>query len=248
VKAQTIKFEDGYTVTLDERACVTINHNGKSNCAHSTHWTGVPADSKAAEHLLKNGKNLADYLWCKPSTQEQILRAGNGVREAVQAAAVESNRLAQEEERTREEQRAKDLAGAAAASGLKNPVPVRVDYFDGYQTHINHDGRELHDVDWSKVTLGEFSFIEADALQAAIQKHDQKKAADQQVKASAESARKAEFAAKLAEAQRTNKPVTLATWVTDHCMNHHDDECSFDSAVKSVLPDGTTKTTYTCCY
>jgi hypothetical protein len=55
-------------------------------------------------------------------------------------------------------------------------------------------------------------------------------------------------AEKFRQACEAKKPVLLDSWVTEKCMNGHDDECSFDRAGEYAMPDVTVKTTYTCCY
>lgn len=49
-------------------------------------------------------------------------------------------------------------------------------------------------------------------------------------------------------ARETGKRQVLLRWTTHRCMNGNSSECSFDSAVRWALPDGTERTTYTCCY
>lgn len=49
------------------------------------------------------------------------------------------------------------------------------------------------------------------------------------------------------QAQETGKPVVMYSYITSECMNGGHD-CSFDSATVYMLPDGTQKTTYTCCH
>ena len=82
---KTITFEDGYTVTID-RHLVRFMHEGKERFAHVTHWKPVTADSAPAAFLEKQGKDIADYLFAAPTSEWQIVRAGNGVREAIQEA------------------------------------------------------------------------------------------------------------------------------------------------------------------
>ena len=50
------------------------------------------------------------------------------------------------------------------------------------------------------------------------------------------------------KAMETGQRQVLKSWVTDRCMNRHDDDCSFDNAYQWAMPDGTTRITYTCCY
>ena len=52
---------------------------------------------------------------------------------------------------------------------------------------------------------------------------------------------------KFDEAKKTQKPVVINSWITDECTRHSID-CSFDQATTYALPNGTTKTTYTCCH
>lgn len=83
---KTITFDDGYTVTID-RHLVRVMHEGKEkDFAHVTHWRPVPGNSAAAAFLEKQGKDIADYLFAAPTSKWQIIRAGNGVREAIQEA------------------------------------------------------------------------------------------------------------------------------------------------------------------
>jgi hypothetical protein len=77
---------------------------------------------------------------------------------------------------------------------------------------------------------------------------DEAAAAAARAKAHKIAAEQAELAAKLAEAKTTGKPVALARWTTDRCMCGHGNECSCDSATEWLSPDGSRKTTYTCCY
>jgi len=51
-----------------------------------------------------------------------------------------------------------------------------------------------------------------------------------------------------AKARESGERQALETWVTEKCMNGNDQECSFDRATRWALPDGTSKTTYGCCY
>lgn len=48
-------------------------------------------------------------------------------------------------------------------------------------------------------------------------------------------------------ARNTGTAQVLDRWVTDRCTRNNCD-CSFDAAVKTVNPDGSIETTYTCCY
>ena len=97
---KTITFEDGYTVTID-RHLVRVMHEGKEkDFAHVTHWRPVPGNSAPAAFLEKQGKDIADYLFAAPTSKWQIVRAGNGVREAIQESLddflvreAESNRV-----------------------------------------------------------------------------------------------------------------------------------------------------------
>lgn len=82
---KTITFDDGYTVTID-RHIVRFVHGGKEQFAHVAHWKPVPKDSAAATFLEKNGKDIADYLFSEPTAKWMVIRAGNGVREAIQEA------------------------------------------------------------------------------------------------------------------------------------------------------------------
>lgn len=75
-----------------------------------------------------------------------------------------------------------------------------------------------------------------DAQTAAAEQKTQNKAAEE--------ARVAEL---FATAKTTGKPQVISTWMTSDCMNGSHD-CSFDTAHKLVMPDGTIKTEYTCCY
>ncbi|MFA6679184.1 MAG: hypothetical protein WCR96_01685 [Candidatus Methanomethylophilaceae archaeon] len=51
------------------------------------------------------------------------------------------------------------------------------------------------------------------------------------------------------EAKETGKPIVLRKWITDRCMNGNEkNECSFDSAIESAMPDGSKKTKYVCCF
>lgn len=59
---------------------------------------------------------------------------------------------------------------------------------------------------------------------------------------------KDDLAKLFAAARETGKPVELCRYVTTKCMNGNDFDCSFDSAVEMAQPDGTAKTTYSCCY
>ena len=86
---------------------------------------------------------------------------------------------------------------------------------------------------------------EWDAIVAEQAAADQAEARKRQAVADQAAAKRA---AALAEARATGKAVVLNQWITDQCMSHHDDECSFDSAVEWLQPDGTTKVTYSCCY
>jgi Asp/Glu/hydantoin racemase len=72
--------------------------------------------------------------------------------------------------------------------------------------------------------------------------------AEERARQEAEDQAAAKRADALAEARATGKAVALRQWTTGRCMNHHDDECSFDDAVEWLRPDGTTKVTYSCCY
>lgn len=49
-------------------------------------------------------------------------------------------------------------------------------------------------------------------------------------------------------ARETGERVKIESWVTNRCHNGNDDQCSFDNAVRWAMPDGTEKTTYTCCF
>lgn len=49
-------------------------------------------------------------------------------------------------------------------------------------------------------------------------------------------------------AKATGERQVLRTWMTDRCCNGNSDQCSFDNATEYVLPDGSHKTEYRCCY
>ena len=61
-------------------------------------------------------------------------------------------------------------------------------------------------------------------------------------------AAEAERESKFSQARESGKPVLLRSWVTARCMNRNDDECSFDRAGEYAMPDGSVKTSYTCCF
>jgi len=61
--------------------------------------------------------------------------------------------------------------------------------------------------------------------------------------------RKAMEDSAFAQALTTGKPAVMRQWTTDRCMNGNGErECSFDSATEWAMPDGSRKTTYTCCF
>ena len=97
---KTITFEDGYTVTVD-RHVVTFSHGGKERLGHVTHWKPVPENSAAAAFLEKQGKDIADYLLSEPTSRWIVVRAGNGVREAIQESLEDLKRI--ESERSKAE-------------------------------------------------------------------------------------------------------------------------------------------------
>ena len=82
-------------MTID-RHVVRFVHGGKEQFAHVAHWKPVPEDSAAATFLEKNGKDISDYLFCEPTAKWMVVRAGNGVREAIQEA-LEEYRVREEE-------------------------------------------------------------------------------------------------------------------------------------------------------
>jgi len=49
-------------------------------------------------------------------------------------------------------------------------------------------------------------------------------------------------------ARESGQRQVLRTWMTDRCRNGNSDQCSFDNATEYVLPDGSHKTEYRCCY
>ena len=49
-------------------------------------------------------------------------------------------------------------------------------------------------------------------------------------------------------ARTTGEKQLYRSWMTGGCRNGNSDQCSFDSASEYVLPDGSTMTTYQCCY
>lgn len=49
-------------------------------------------------------------------------------------------------------------------------------------------------------------------------------------------------------ASEKGERVKLDDWMTDRCMNGHGRECSFDTAVEWVYPNGDIKIEYSCCY
>ena len=51
-----------------------------------------------------------------------------------------------------------------------------------------------------------------------------------------------------ARAKSSGEKQQIESWMTDRCMNHNSDECSFDRATRWAMPDGSHRTTYTCCY
>ena len=244
---KTITFPDSYTVEINDRGLVTIRHGGKTASAHCTHFKSVPAGSQAEKILTTAGKSLDDYLFANPAG-EMILRATNGVREAVAEAVEESNRIAAERDAKFADERNAQIASAKSACGLSNPELVQVDYFDGYPNGIVIGGRKISNPDYSKISVGNYSFIEADEALRLVAEFDVAAKAKADKKAEDAARVDAAFWEKRDEARITGKPVILRSYTTSRCHCGNDDECSFDSAVEFVTPEGKVETKYSCCY
>lgn len=242
------KFNDGYEVEISERGTVQRLSPKKSDSIHASHFKAVAPGGRAAEQILKSGKKLEDYMIASQALTETVIRCGQGIQEAIAEITEMSAREC-------EERNAKHAADQAAlieceklACGFADPVQVSVDHFDGYPCAVKFNGREIRNPDWKLVYDGRVGFMERSALDSAIVALDAaaKLKSDSEARATAE--RNAEFASKATEARASGQPVKLSGWTTDRCMNGHGRDCSFDNAAKFVLPDGTTKTVFSCCY
>lgn len=246
---KTITFDDGYTVTITENFSVTWTHQGKEQGGvHASHFRPVPETGKAADFLRKNGKSLADYLFAASNFANYLLRATNGVREAVAEATETAKVLAEARTAQQKEMRQKAIAEDMSECPLVDPVMTAFGYFDGEPTHVMSGGREIRSLDWSKTWVKRFSWIERAELERAVAQYDAAKSAEQTARAELKRLADERVAEKVAEARATGKPVMIEMWTTTRCMNGHSNECSFDKACRYAMPDGTIKVRYTCCY
>lgn len=248
-----IDFSDGYSVSITGEIVIITAASGKSARMNASHFKPIPSGHRAEAHLIKSGKTPADYLLADPCGDGgQIVRAGNGVREAIAECVAEIKAAkAARDAKHAAEQAVRDAAHAekVAACGLAEPVKFTCKYCDGtpyaYETFKGHPlnltWQDVREID------GQY-YAERAAIEAANRAGQERRAAAEAAKLTAETERSREFADKLAEARRTGDRVVLSRWTTDRCMNGNGSECSFDSATKFVLPDGTTKTIYGCCY
>ena len=188
------------------------------------------------EVAVIEGRILADREIVEALRSERLAwKAAEEAREAARKAEWEAAR-------------AEAVAGCPAG---KVPA-VCVDWFDGIATYRTLDGS----AEWqgwdrpADADTGIFYFEEsvvAEARERTAQRKDRQARIEAEMKAEEEreNARVAECFRKAAE---TGERVAIRKWTTTRCMNGNDDECSFDNATEWALPDGTAKTTYTCCF
>jgi hypothetical protein len=163
-----------------------------------------------------------------------------------QAAVAE----AQEAERATEQEHVRKLE-----SGEE---PITLHYHDGevlsgHTTNDTHAAKLLKDLGLGKYVSGWGFYVDQRLANALGKSFTYLQAAEfvrpeAEAKAVEKVAREAQLAAKFAEAGATGKPVAIGAWTTERCMNGNDSECSFDRATEYAMPDGSRKTTYTCCY
>ncbi len=85
-------------------------------------------------------------------------------------------------------------------------------------------------------------------LKAAYEKAAAELAEKQAMLAEKKKKEQEKIDAALRMARETGKPVLLTIWQTDRCMNNHGDDCSCDNAYEYVMPDGSRKVEYHCCF
>lgn len=169
--------------------------------------------------------------------------------------AIESNRRAKEAAAAAEAERRRayeERRAAVIAACPADHEPCTLGrWFDGIQAYIAPDGTEFDGWDGKDdhgcgiVYIDKATVAEASARAAERAKADAAIAAERQAR---EEQERRDREAAFAKARETGERQPLRKWVTDRCMNGNDDDCSFDSAVEWAMPDGTAKTTYTCCF
>lgn len=147
-----------------------------------------------------------------------------------------------------EAKRAEEIAACPAG---KVPA-VEVKWYDGIATYRTLDGTAEWD-GWdgaAKTETGLCYFDEsvvAEARERTAKRRAEDAAREAERKA-AEEKENARVAECFRQAKETGKRVPIRKWTTGRCMNGNDNECSFDNATEWAMPDGTTKTTYACCF
>lgn len=155
-----------------------------------------------------------------------------------------------EEARKAEWQAKRDAAVAACPAG-KVPA-VCVNWFDGIATYRTLDGSAEWQ-EWDRPADAETGIWYADGETVAKAKEETAKKKEEAARREAEKAEAKKRAEEhrsecFRQAAESGERVAIRHWTTTRCMNGNDDECSCDNATEWALPDGTAKTTYTCCF
>jgi len=191
-------------------------------------------DHAVPESLAKRANGKPVLMWGLCPT---LIVCDPNVAEMIRAEKAE---IAAEEARKREEKkRAEEAAIAACPAGLEAARVTSTDYEGNYFIAAVADGAKSV-VYGEPIQVAGICYIKPEHFANA-------RAREAKLREEAEQKAKAKEDA-VAEAARTGKRVALRRWVTDRCHNGNDHDCSFDNATEWVLPDGTTKITYTCCF
>lgn len=248
------KLSDGYWVENSETSpCVIAWGIGsKKFTARATSLKPVPSGSEAESIIKKAGKNPADYLVDLQFKSSIRFTAETAkIIEIGVAACVAQNEKVRLENEARQVKIAAEREAARAKCSFSDALECSVEWFDGAPNRATCNGVEIplalvESFDSSSHRWA-FNFASAAVVEKLV---EAKTAADKitnEEKAAQEGKAAAIRAAQLLEARSTGQPVVIAKWVTDRCMSRQCD-CSFDKATRFLMPDGTEKTTYICCY
>lgn len=235
------KQSDGYMVELDNEMVVITSPKGKHsfNYTYYKPWTEI---SQAKKDAYKGRIPDTTGLWSE---------CGGGltrIRDIGDACKIISDMVSSYREerdlkaKKAEQDYAEKMERAKAIVG-EGYIPCYVSYFDGYPSIIEVEGIKIN---YNNNILKEaegLTFVLKSAYENACVEIENKK--NEILRKEAEERLHTTECFKIAK--ETGNKVLLDKWQTNKCMNKSVD-CSFDMAYKYAMPDGTTKTTYICCF
>lgn len=233
-------------------SCVMIN--GKSIChVGRVEFTGeLDADRyarmnaawKAAKRPGELPKDVA-VIGGRILADREIVDALMAERDAWKKAEAER------EAARKAEWEAKRAAAVAACPAGKVPAVCK-DWFDGIATFETLDGTAEWRA-WERQEDAETGiyYFDESVVAEARERTEKRRAEDARLEAEMKEEEERENARVeecFRQAAESGQRVAIRKWTTTRCMNGNDDECSFDNATEWAMPDGTTKTTYVCCF